>query len=159
MFGKIGFCCFYLLINSHVCGQAYWFHSGKNRSTGDFCGTNALVLGFKNQTKFHEVRIVLWYKNDTKTPAFLELWVSEFGPGLGQKGKDPTKRWKIEGFFPCFNYILNDETFWSLGRCAYDFIDLVYNPLSFIFLDLVFKLTYIKELHPWKIEYWCFLFL
>ena len=33
---------------------------------------------------------VLERKNDTNTPAFLELWVLEVGTGMGRRGKDPS---------------------------------------------------------------------
>ena len=38
-------------------------------------------------TKIHQVSIILGCKNDTNTPAILELWVQEVGPGLGQSGQ------------------------------------------------------------------------
>ena len=69
------------------------------------------MLGLKIQTKLHEVMMVLECKNDTNTPAVLEVWVSEVGPGLGKRGREPTERWQIEGFFPSFIYISNDDHF------------------------------------------------
>ena len=36
------------------------------------------------ETRIIEVMIPLECKNDTNTPAVLEVWVLEFGPGLGQ---------------------------------------------------------------------------
>ena len=55
------------------------------------------------------MRIFLGCKNGTNTPAVLEMWVLEVGPGLGKRGKEPTNRWKIEGLLPIFIFISNDE--------------------------------------------------
>ena len=63
------------------------------------------------QKKLHEVRIVLGCKNHTNTHAVLELWVLDVGTGFGQRGKEPTKMWKIEGLFPSFLYISNNGNF------------------------------------------------
>ena len=54
---------------------------------------------FNIQTKLLEVRIVLGCKTDTNTTAALKMWVLEFGPGFSQRGKDLTKRCKIEGSY------------------------------------------------------------
>ena len=43
-------------------------------------------------TKLFEVRIVLERKNDTNTPAVLDMWVSEVRPRLEKRGGDLVKR-------------------------------------------------------------------
>ena len=67
------------------------------------------------QTKLHELRIFLECIKDTNTPSVFELQVSEVGPRLGHRVKDPTKRWKIAGFFPSFIYFQILEFFEVLG--------------------------------------------
>ena len=80
---------FFVFKNTHVCGQSYWFQSEKNQSTGYFSATNAPILGLKFPNKTSRGVDFLEHKNDIDTPAVLELWVLEIGPGLGRRGKEP----------------------------------------------------------------------
>ena len=41
------------------------------------------------KTKIIEMWVFLEHKNDANTPAVLELWVLEVGPGLGRREKEP----------------------------------------------------------------------
>ena len=44
---------------------------------------NAPILGFSSPNKLLHLRIALECKNNTKTSAVSEVWVSEVGQGLG----------------------------------------------------------------------------
>ena len=60
--------------------------------------------------------------------------------------KNPRKRPQIDGSFLNFILVINIITFEVLGIYVYVFLDIVDNPLSFTFKDLISYLTYIRRL-------------
>ena len=91
-------------------------------------------------TKNHKVRIVWGYKNDTKSPEFLELWVLEVETGLGhsqQRGEHLQASSQVLFIFKMMT-IFDVLIIWNM------FFILFINPV----IIYIRRVTYLERLDP-----------